>query len=294
MMMIFSSAFTAAFFLLIMITGGLTIITDLRHKKIRNNHLIIIAVAAVILTITKGLSDQSLSMLQLSSTGCAIIIAGVFYKNNFWRGGDAKLFILLSFLMPVTGYESRIFLPSIALFANTFIIGLIFLGLLGVKVLFTNPKLVTENILNKGTPLMLMDAMLRIFCVSWIIFPLFLAFGLTKYGFLSFLSIYLINFSLRKQISGLIYNKAFVVAVFAGGLFLRFKFSPGFFLWKNSLLYLSTVIIYSFFSIILYKETMYIAKSKDRVPFAPLLFLGCLSSYTPLLLWIMAFKHLGK
>ena len=284
----------SGFFLFIIITGVLATITDLRHKKIRNSHLIIMAVAAVILTITKGVSDKSLSMLQLSSTGCAIIIAVAFYKNNSWRGGDAKLFVLLSFLMPVTGYESRMLFPSIALFANAFIIAFIFLGLLFLKDFFTNPKLVTENMLEHLELSRFVRATVVILAVSWIIFPLFQVWGLIKYGTLSFLSIYMIGSFLSKQIYRLVYNNIFTVTVFACGLFLRYKFSPGFFSWKNFLLYLGTVITYVVFSMILRRGTMYVAKSNERIPFSPFLFIGCLLSYTPFLWWIMALQHLGK
>ena len=293
--MIFPRTFTAAFFLLIIITGVLTSITDLRHKKIGNNHLMIIAMAAVILTIAKALSDKSLPMLQLFSTGCAIIVAVVFYKNDFWRGGDAKLFVLLSFLMPATGYESRIFLPCIALFANAFTIGLISISPLLVKDFFTHRKLITENILKAGMLSNIFKAMLQMLCVSWIIFPLLYVCGLMKYGFFSFLSIYLINISFREQIGKrLMYNKIFAVTVFACGLFLRYKFSPGFFSWQNFLSYLSTVIVYTLFSLILFRETKYIVKSNERIPFAPLLFLGCLLSYTPFLWRIMSLLHSGR
>ncbi len=140
------SVYRWLFFLLIIIIGVFTSVTDLCHKKIRNNHLIIITVAAVILTVIKGLSDKSSFVLQLLSTACAIIMAWVFYKNNSWRGGDAKLFVLLSFLMPVTGYESRIFFPSLALFANAFIIALIFLGFLLLKDFCIHPKIIMEGI----------------------------------------------------------------------------------------------------------------------------------------------------
>lgn len=286
----FNISIHTGFFLLIIITGVLSTVTDLRHKKIRNNHLIIIAVAAVILTITKGLSDKSLPMLQSSSAGCAIIIAWVFYKNDLWRGGDAKLFVLLSFLMPVTGYESKIFLPSIVLFVNSFIIGLISIGFLSLKDFFANPKLGIENIskiLIRVEPCWLMAT---ISCVTWIILPLFHACGLTKYGALPFLSTYMITVYLGSQIRILISHKAIAVIAFACGLLLRYKFSPGFFLWKNFLLYLSTIIMYGVFSIFLRD----IAKFNERIPFSPFLFLGCLLSYTPFLWWIMALQHLGK
>jgi Flp pilus assembly protein protease CpaA len=293
-MVILSSPFIALFFLLIIITGGFTSVTDLRHKKIKNGQMIIIAVAAVILIVIKGISDKSLPMLQLSSFGCAIIIAWVFYKNDLWRGGDAKLFTLYSLLMPATFYESRIFLPSIALFANAFIIALIYLGLLFIRDSFTNPKLITENILKNFAPSYIIKSILMTLCVSWIIFPLFRAGGLAKYGFLSFLSFYLIIASLGKQLSRVIYNKFFAVTAFVCGLFLQYKFSPGFFLWERFSLYLSTVIIYSVFSIFLYRGTKGIAESNERIPFSPFLFLGCLSSYTPFLWWIMSFQHSGK
>jgi hypothetical protein len=123
---------------------------------------------------------------------------------------------------------------------------------------------------------------------------LFRACGLAQYGILSFLCIYLINVYLSEQVRVLIYNRIFTLAVFLGGLFLRYKFSPDFFLWKNFLFYLASGIIYPAFAFILSSGTERITKSDDRIPFSPFLFLGCLASYSPFLGWIMSLQHLGK
>ncbi|MBF0504778.1 MAG: hypothetical protein HQL14_06720 [Candidatus Omnitrophica bacterium] len=277
-------------FVLIIITGIFTTVTDLRHQKIRNNHLIVIVVVTVVFTIARGLSEKSFSMLQISSILSAVIIAGVFYKCDLWRPGDAKLFVVFSSLMPVTGYESRIYFPSIALFANAFILGLIILSVLLIKDLVSQPKLVHE-IIFKDSILSIIRVTFVTSCVSWMVFPLFHAFRLTQYGIFSFLVIYIINISLGLKISRLIDHKLFILTVFAAGLFLRYEFLPGFFLWKNILFYFSHVLIYSAFSFILYRGTRYLSKSNDRVPFAPLLFMGCLLSYTPFLGWIMSRGH---
>lgn len=291
-MMIFSGTFIPFFFLLIIITGFVATSTDLRHKKIRNSHLSIIAIAAIILVIIKALSDKSLPMLQLVSTGCAIIIAWVFYKNDLWRGGDAKLFVAFSFLMPATGYESRIFLPSIALFCTTFISALIFLGLWLFRDFCVNPKAVIENIFKALKRYHLHKAIGATFKISWVIFPLFRACGLAQYGVLSFLGIYLISIYASAELKKLIvHNKFLTVAALVGGLLLHVKFLPDILLWKNFLFYLCIVVVYPVLMFILSSGINFINKSPERVPFAPFLFLGCLLSYTPFLTLIASLQR---
>jgi|GEM_PF-6569717 len=275
------------FFVLVIITGIFTTITDLQHKKIRNNHLVIIAILAVALTIVKAFADK-FSMLQMVSTGFAVIIALAFYKYDLWRGGDAKLFVLLSFLMPVTGYESKIFLPSIALFVNSFIIALIYLGLSLLKHFFADPKTVTDNVRKAVEEYKPSGAIAVTFFISWLTFPVFRMFGLYRYGVLSFVTIYVINLCLGKTIKTLIQNKAVAVTAFAIGFFLRYKFAPEFFLWNHLLIYAGIVVMYPLLALILSSGTKHIAKSDDRVPFSPFLFMGCLSSYTPFLWWLMS------
>lgn len=275
------------FFVLVVITGIFTTITDLRHKKIRNNHLVIIAVLAVALTIIKAFADK-FSMLQMVSTGFAVIIALAFYKYDLWRGGDAKLFVLLSFLMPVTGYESKIFLPSIALFVNAFIIALIYLGLSLLKHFFADPKTVTDNVRKAVAEYKPGGAIAVTFFISWLAFPVFRMFGLYRYGVLSFVTIYVLNLCLGRSLKILIQNKAFAITAFAAGLFLRYKFTPEFFSWKPILVYSGIVLLYPVLALVMSSGTKHIAKSDDRVPFSPFLFMGCLSSYTPFLWWLMS------
>lgn len=280
------------FFLLIIATGFVASITDLRHKKIKNSHLSIIAAAAIVLVVIQGLSERSLPMLQIASTGCAIIIAWVFYKNDLWRGGDAKLFVTFSFLMPATGYESKIFLPSVALFCATFISALIFLGLWLLRDFCVHPQSVIGNIFEALKRYHLHKAIWATFKISWVMFPLLRACGFAQYGILSFLGIYLISIYASAELKKVIvHNKFLTVAVLVSGLLLHIQFLPEILLWKNFLSYVWIVVVYPVFMFILSSAIKFMNKSPERVPFAPFLFLGCLLSYTPFLALMMSFQR---
>ena len=54
----------------------------------------------------------------------ALIVAVILWKLNFWAAADAKLFILFSFLIPLTVYSHNriIYFPSFILLLNIYII----------------------------------------------------------------------------------------------------------------------------------------------------------------------------
>lgn len=282
----------AGFAALIIVAGVITSATDLCHRKICNHHLIFIAGAAAILVVTKGLLDKFFPALQLASTGCAIVIAVVFYKSNLWRGGDAKLFVCFSSLMLPTGFESKIYLPGIALFANAFILALIFVIFLIIRDLFINREFFKTNIFWDLKASRIDEVILTMFCLSWILFPIFYGLGLARFGVLAFLCIYWLTVAFSSQIAELVSNRVIAGIVLFCGVFLRYKFSPDFFLWGNILRYVIAVSVYCVLSYVLHYGTRYVVKSKDRVPFAPFLFLGCLLSYTPFLELVVSLQRI--
>jgi len=68
----------------------------------------------------------------------ALIVAVILWKLNFWAAADAKLFILFSFLIPLTVYSHNriIYFPSFILLLNIYIICffyLIFSGIFNIR-----------------------------------------------------------------------------------------------------------------------------------------------------------------
>lgn len=279
-------------FLLIFLIGILCSVTDLRHRKIRNKHLMILSITAVIFALVKIILDGHIQILQMQNIICAVIISIIFYMKGLWAGGDAKLFVLYSFIMPVTGYESKMFLPTVVLFVNTFIIALIFVCLVLLVIFIRNSNSLKWFYIKKYFNLMeILRAILLTNAVAWIIFPLLSLCGLAKYGFLI---VCFINVSIAKKINHMLQNKVIVFWVIVSGLMFRLINSPDFFLLENLLNYLKTVIGCALVSMIFYQGKRNSDYLKERIPFAPFLFLGCLLSYTPFLWWIMSLQLLGK
>ena len=284
----FNNKFHLFFFILIFFTGVLTSFSDLKHQKIRNNCLFAIAVAALVLTIFQGASEQSMPNLKLTSTGCAMVIAWVFYINDLWRGGDAKLFVLYAFLMFATGYEERFLLPCIVLFINTFIFALMFIILDLIK------TAKWQHILDSLKP----QNFLQVFWVTaastWLIFPLFSASGLSNHNVWSFTIFYVVTHIFRRRFRELCEIKYFPIFVLIGGFGLRYVFMPEFFVAESILVYLKMLILYFIFAYTVHELTVTLKGSQHRVPFAPFLFLGCLLSFTPFLQWMMTCRLLWQ
>ena len=78
------------------------------------------------------------------NTVIALAVGIVLWKLNFWAAGDAKLFTLMSFLVPLTVYsrEKIIYFPSFILLLNIYticLLCLIFKGVLKFRIKEINP-----------------------------------------------------------------------------------------------------------------------------------------------------------
>lgn len=273
---------SAYFFLLIILTGILTSLTDLAHKKIKNSHLLIMACAGALGHIAVFSQQHSFPAEQLESLLIAILIATIFFYQNLWRGGDAKLFILYTFLMPPTAYHILIPFACIVLFAIAFLLGLLSLA----------PEMIINTFHNRGSFLkgitsfescsMITSSLLCTFCFSWIIFPVFKLLG-TTHNKIIFEIICLIFMPVAKQTITYV-NRHFLIypIIFLTGLILRMVFPAIFFHWKDFFVNMGIVLAYAFANLWLYNLATQISQAKERVPFAPFLFAGCLLSYSPL------------
>ena len=269
------------FFVLIFIAGLITALTDLLQRKIKNHHQVFIAAAAVLWHIINAVTHKTIPTQTLLSLTLAVVISITFYLMHLWRAGDAKLFSLYSLLMPPTGYEAWIPLPSILLFANTFIAGAIILTPSLARTFFLNRTAIMRAVLRQNTRSFLFSL-----SISWIIFPLLAFIGLTQQRFfplLPFLLVFILTKPLYEHTMPLFKQPIFCILVFSGGLTLHILLRPEFFLWTNMLLYLRNVLIYTILTNITLESIKHTADPRERFPFAPFLFLGCLLSYTPFL-----------
>ncbi len=123
-----------SFILLICILSIFVIKDDLEHKKIRNQ-LILVGFGSGFLLLLVGLffgliQPDYLIDVFLNAL-IALMVAYIFWLISFWPAGDAKLFFLFSFLLPLNFYWKSylLFFPSIVLLVNIFACAYTFLFL---------------------------------------------------------------------------------------------------------------------------------------------------------------------
>lgn len=277
------------FFILIFLTGILTSNTDLLHKQIKNHQLILVACLAIIVYVWTFWTQNTIPKMQLLSLLCSSVIAVLFFWKKLWRPGDAKLFMLYSFLMPSTGYETStsLPLPCFFLFANSFIFGLILQTPEFIKIVFRKHKEILLELFSRETVKDLSRTILVTFGLSWILFPILTRLNISQYGFVSFLIVFFALKFFFDVIKDSIRNTAIFIAAVVAGTFIRFLLFPEFFEWRQLSTYVQMLLLYSLCGLGLHNFTRYIANVKDRVPFAPILAVGCLLSYTPFLIWLI-------
>lgn len=116
---------------------------DVKKKKIRNADIIKgFAMGTILYLIAAIIGSVELSYVQnvFLNTISAALVVYIFWLLNFWPAGDAKFFILLSFLLPMTYYSNSYFpvFPSFVLLVNIFCVSFLFLILNSFYYLFYN------------------------------------------------------------------------------------------------------------------------------------------------------------
>lgn len=256
--------------------------TDLKNKKIYNYHLTIGAILGLVTIIYAAIWIHENILFHIINGLIAFVTGYCFHRFRLWRGGDAKLFTLYAFLMPPLGHDNAPFSSAINLFACSFIIGASILTLTSIKDITSNynaminellpPKKRKDLVRNIGTTVYL----------SWIIFPVYYFTSTIHNPIVSLMITYLIfNFAphLAKnyiiEILGIIF-----------GFLIRFWLAPDYLSWQALIHFILRAGLWSTVSAFVHTLLGHFRKYHDRVPFAPLLFLGCVLSYTPFLTWV--------
>ena len=148
MKMIYESLYI---YILIAVTGALTIYTDVKEGKIKNAHLAAILAATIALYcvfIATGALKLSLTIITNALAG--LVLGFILYTLHTWKAGDAKLFFLYSLLLTQNKNSYVLLLPCFALFANIFLISFIALIPLSLKDLIYHKKIRLKNIFSKN------------------------------------------------------------------------------------------------------------------------------------------------
>jgi Flp pilus assembly protein protease CpaA len=274
--------------IVIMITGTFTIFTDLKSKKIYNHHVLLSAFLGLAAIIFTTITDKENVTFHLINGLVASVIGFCLYRFDLWRGGDAKLFALYAFLMPPFHTGNTIFSTSIALFACSFIAGMMIFLPLFIKD-FTANKNGEFDWANLKPPL---EAVQLTIFFSWILFPVY--FFTTSYfaGIIHTTIIfqiitYVIYVAARRFLKDYVrlnYATAGIGIVF--GLLMRLWLNPHSLSWPELPVSILRIALFSALSALIFVTQLEFKSYQDRVPFAPLLFIGCLLSYTSFLTWI--------
>jgi len=275
------------FYILILITGVLSIRTDLTQKKIKNKDLsIVIAIALGLYCVLFYTGQLTFTPILILNPLVGLILGFVLYSSKLWKAGDAKLFFTYSLILPVNKYSSILPLSCLALFMNTFLIALIFVLPMFFKNIIRNKKEIIKEVISKKTLVYLGKIFLVTLAISWIIRPILNLLPLKNNIFLSFTLLYIGYLSIYRSLNK-IKSKSLLILIFAIGLALRYLLMPESLSVKYLLIYLKFIITFSIIFYTLRTVMEFEDKKPQRIPFAPFMFLGAILINTNFLQWLL-------
>lgn len=117
------------FLALIFFLGFFIVKDDIKFRKIRNKYILLGFIAGVFLYFAGFIAGITAVdyLLKVAVNSLIALAVGFFiWRLNFWPAGDAKLFFLLSFLLPLKYYYNSYlpYFPSFVLLFNSFICAL--------------------------------------------------------------------------------------------------------------------------------------------------------------------------
>ena len=140
------------FLLPIILIGSLCVFTDLKSKKIYNKVIIFGFLCGLLLFLYFSVSQYNGAYLLAALVNflISIFVSYALWFYNCWSAGDAKLFSLFSFLLPLSFYEklNYPFFPSFNILINLFIPVVIFLFILSILNIVKERKLNVKKVFN--------------------------------------------------------------------------------------------------------------------------------------------------
>lgn len=277
---------TAIFLSIIFITGILTIITDLRIKRIYNKHLVIGLLLGLLASFYATIWTHEDIIYHIVSGIIGFITGLCLYRFGVWKGGDAKLFALYAFLMPPINSNVTLFSNVISLFSCSFIIGMLIILPIFIKDILINRKeLATELFSAEKSPALII-AVIRTIFFSWMLFPFYYVVSGINPSITLIVTyvIFRMGYSSKSSFKYLLLE---IPGSLIFGVLMRFWLRPESLLPLALAHYLIVITLSTTFSICIYTTMNFLKDYRDRVSFAPLLFAGCILSYTPFLKGIM-------
>ncbi len=234
-------------FSLTIVLGILSSLTDIKRHQIKNS-LILSGIAAglVIYLIFVTFGNLRLRYDFFLNLIIAFTISFGLYLLRIWPPGDAKLFLLFSFLMPFSN-SFKIY-PSLFLFFNIFIAGgLVILLSLLLNFIFS-PRQAIKAMITKKSLRFFSETFIIVFSISWLFWYLLEKLNLNFNFWLMFV-LYLIYLSIYKAIYRLKKIPLALGIILITGISLRFLLQRQIFIQPG---YLFSSLKYSIFFILVY------------------------------------------
>jgi hypothetical protein len=248
-------------------------------------------------------------LFQITNGLVAFPIGFLLHRAALWKGGDAKLFTLYAFLMPPPAAFNHVPFPStVSLFACSFIAGTIILFPVFIKDIIVNHTTIINKLFLPTKRQALFKGIGKVILYSWVTFPLYYFLKSTQIPFLVehlekitnpviILTILFLFFStgykIKKEATSNFLVKFFKKNFLELAIGIVFGFVMRLWLAPHSLSYpalkryIIMITLSSVISIYIHSTFNHFKNYQERVPFAPLLFIGCMLSYTPFLSTIM-------
>ena len=139
-----------SFIILAFSVGIITSYEDIKEGKIRNKWILFGFITGACLFLYYIILGEINSFVYLKNVALnsflAFFIGYLMWQYKLWSAGDAKLFALYAFLLPLNRYANWYlkYFPSFALLVNTFIFAFIFLFVRAIFSLFTDESKIEE------------------------------------------------------------------------------------------------------------------------------------------------------
>ncbi len=286
-------------FCVIFLIGSLTIFTDVKFQKIHNKHLALGGLLSIIPLSLSIIYAYDNALYHCINGLIAFIVGFILFKFEFWRGGDAKLFVLYAFLMPIPENSPVPFPCVTSLLACSFILGMIIISPFLLKDILVNHKTIVNALFLPDQRQRMFFAAIWVLLYSWVIFPIYYFARITNIAIIIPFSFILFNRK-YKQKSKIIQNfiPTFlkknwfeIPGCIVLGFLMRLWLAPYLLTWQEVTHSIYIILLSLLASTFMHVTFSCVKEYQDRIPFAPLLFMGCLMSYTPFLTLI---THLAR
>ncbi len=182
--------------LCICLLGFLTSFSDLKKGLIQNK----IVFPAILLAILLNFLNGFYFLTFFANGFYAFLFGFILWTARLWSAGDAKLFLALALLFPLSFYPTSTF-PSLTILLNSFVPAFIFL--LAIVLLRTTTKQKFEALKEAFTPFVLASVAVYFFSFYWLL-DLFFSFvpvtlDLFSTAILLFVVISFVEFFLPKK-----------------------------------------------------------------------------------------------